>query len=300
MDQISKADKKINVSKVIIHLFFIILSAAFILPIFLVISISLSDESDILQFGYRLIPVQISTAAYDYIFRNPEQILNSYKITVFYSITGTLAGVFIMMMCAYTLTRKKFAYRGFISMYIFFTLLFNGGLVPSYILTTRYLHLQNTVWVLFVSGLVNVWFLFVLRALIQVIPESIVESAYIDGASEFRIFISLILPLSKPAIATVGLFVLLGYWNEWMTALLYIDKPKLFPLQYLLQKILQNLEAILRNMNKMPVSISEEFKVPSETVRMAMAIVAAGPMLVIMPFFQKYFVRGMTVGSVKG
>lgn len=301
MNSVTKTVKNnMSVSKALIHLFFVVLSAVFIVPILLVISISLSDENDIIKSGYKLLPMHISTTAYEYVFKNPEQIINSYKVTILYSFTGTAAGVFIMMMCAYTLSRKKFAYRGIISMYLFFTILFNGGLVPGYILTTQYLHLQNTIWVLILSGLVNVWYIFVFRALIQVIPESIVESAHMDGASEFRIFLSLIVPLSKPAIATVGLFVLLGYWNEWMTALLYIDRPRLYPLQYLLQKILQNLDAILRNMNKMPVAYSKEFKVPSETVRMAMAIIAAGPMLVIMPFFQKYFVRGMTIGSVKG
>jgi putative aldouronate transport system permease protein len=295
----TKANKK-NISNVFIHIFFVILSALFILPIVSVISISFSSENSIIDSGYKLLPKQFSTIAYEFVFRNPQQIIDSYKITLLFSLIGTLISVFIMLMCAYVLARKTFAYRKILSLFIFFTMLFNGGLVPSYILTTQYLKLQNTIWVLILSGLVNAWFIFVLRALIQEIPESIIESAYIDGAREFRIFISLIAPLSKPAIATVGLFVLLGYWNEWMVAILYIDNPKLFPLQYLLQRILQNLDMILRNMDKMPASYTKDFNVPSETVRMAMAVIAAGPMLFIMPFFQKYFVRGMTVGAVKG
>jgi putative aldouronate transport system permease protein len=179
-------------------------------------------------------------------------------------------------------------------------MIFNSGLVPTYILVTQHLHLRNTVAILILSGLVNVWYVFILRTFIQGINEAIIESAFIDGANEFRIFLSFILPLSKPAIATIGLFMMLRYWNDWMPALLYITKPELFPLQYLLQRTLQNLEEILKNMDKMPSNALKDFKVPSESIRMAMAVVAAGPMLFILPFFQKYFVRGMTIGAVKG
>jgi putative aldouronate transport system permease protein len=139
-----------------------------------------------------------------------------------------------------------------------------------------------------------------LRTFIQGIPESIIESALIDGASEYRIFASLIIPLSKPAIATIGLLNLFGYWNNWQTALLYIKEKELYPLQYLLQKIMMDIQAVIQNMDKLPREVIEEMDIPSETTRMALAVVAAGPMLIIMPFFQKYFVRGLTVGSVKG
>jgi putative aldouronate transport system permease protein len=205
-----------------------------------------------------------------------------------------------MMMCAYTLARKDFRFKRFISFVLFFTLLFNGGLIPSYILTTNFLHLQDTYWVMILSCLVNVWYIFILRTFIQGIPDSIIESALIDGARESRIFFSLIAPLSIPAIATIGLLNLFNYWNNWMTALLYIRNQDLYPLQYLLQKIMTDLQAFISNMNKLPPGMATNIDIPSETVRMALAVVAAGPMLVIMPFFQKYFVRGMTVGSVKG
>ena len=222
----------------------------------------------------------------------------AYRNSHFFAMLGTLISVFIMMMCA-ILARKSFSYRRQISFYLFFTMLFNGGMVPGYILTTQYLHLQDTMLILILSHLVNVWYIFIFRSFIQAIPESIIESALIDGASEFRIYTSLIIPLSKPAIATIGLMVLLAYWNEWMTALLYISNPKLYPLQYLLQKTLQNLQSMIQNMDRMSGNVSIAVNVPSETVRMALAVVAAGPMLFVMSFFQKYFVRGMTIGSVR-
>jgi putative aldouronate transport system permease protein len=179
-------------------------------------------------------------------------------------------------------------------------MLFNGGLIPKYILVTQYLHLGNSLGILLINDLVTVWYIFILRTFVQQIPEEILESAIMDGASEFRMFFHLILPLSKPAIATIGLFVLLRYWNDWTTPLIYISDPKLYPLQYLLQKILLDLQSILENMDKVPPSMLETEKIPGETVRMAFAIIAAGPMLFIMPFFQKYFVRGLTIGSIKG
>ncbi len=289
-----------NVSKILIHGVLIILSIIFIVPIVTVVSISMSSETDIMDFGYSLIPRTIDWSAYEYIFRTPQMILDAYQVTILVSVLGTVCSIFIMMMCAYALSRKQYRYRRILNFYLFFTMLFSGGMVPKYILMTQYLHLQNTLWVLIFSHLVNVWNLFILRTFIQGIPESMIESAEIDGASEFRIFISMILPLSKPAIATIGLFVLLGYWNEWQSAMLYISESKLYPLQYLLQRVMQNLQQIIQNMDKMSPTVLAQVDVPSETVRMALAVVAAGPMLFIMPFFQKYFVRGMTLGSVKG
>ena len=204
------------------------------------------------------------------------------------------------MMCAYVIARKGYKYRRVLSFYLFVTMIFGGGIVPKYIVVTQLLGLKNSVFILILNVMVNVWFIFILRAFIQDINEEIFEAATIDGASEFKIFKSIVVPLSKPALATFGLFMLLRYWNEWMTALLYIDDTELYPLQYLLQRILRDLDAILRNMDRMPPGAKDTYKVPSETVRMAMAVIATGPMLFIMPFFQKYFVRGMQLGSVKG
>lgn len=286
--------------KFIVHGFFFILTLIFLMPLLLLISISFSNETSIIDFGFRLIPAESSFEAYRFIFKNAEQIFRSYFVTILVTGIGTFVAMLIMLMCAYTLARKGFKYKRLLSLFIFFTMLFNGGLVPTFILMTRYLQLRNTIWALIFSAMVNVWHVFILRTFIQGISESIIESAIIDGASEFQVFTKIILPLSKPAIATIGLFTLLRYWNAWMPALLYITDAELYPLQYLLQKTLQNLQEVIKNMDKMPGIVGDDYKVPSESVRMAMAVIAAGPMLFILPFFQKYFVRGMTVGAVKG
>jgi len=283
-----------------IHSYFIILCVLFTLPIVAVVSVSLSSEADIVNWGYKLIPRTIDFSAYQYVFADPGQILNSYIVTLFTSIVGPTISVFIMLMFAYVLSRKIFKYRNAIAFIAFFTMLFNGGLIPKYILVTQYLHLGNTLGILLVNGLVTVWYMFILRTFIQQIPEEIMESAMIDGASEFRIFLSLVVPLSKPAIATIGLFILLHYWNDWMTPLIYVTDHKLYTLQYLLQRILLDLQEYTNNMNNLPSDMLDSSKIPGETIRMALAVVSAGPMLFIMPFFQKYFVRGLTVGSVKG
>ena len=280
--------------------FFILLSLVFIVPVFTMVSVSLSDEDVIINNGYSIIPEKISLEAYRFVFANPEKILTSYLVTILSSVAGSLLSLVIMMMVAYTLARKGYRFRGILAIYLFITMIFGGGIVSKYIIVTQLLGLKDSPLILVFNLLVNVWFVFVIRSFIMGINEAIFESAIIDGASEFRIFWSIVMPLSKPALATFGLFMLLAYWNEWMTALLYIENSKLYTLQYLLQKVLQDLEVILSNMDKMPPGAKDSYSVPTETVRMAMAVIATGPMLFIMPFFQKYFVRGMQLGSVKG
>lgn len=300
VSKLTKSKLKVSEDSYVAHVFFILLSIIFLVPLILLISVSFSSETSIIENGFKLIPAETSMEAYRFIFKNPDQIINSYFITTVITVIGTFIGMLIMLMCAYTLARKNFSYKKALSFFIFFTMLFNGGLVPTYILMTKYLHLRNTIWALIFSGMINVWHIFILRTFVQGISESIIESAIIDGASEFTVFLKIIVPLSKPSIATIGLFTLLRYWNAWMPALLYITDAQLYPLQYLLQKTLQSLQEVLKNMDKMPSIVGKDYKVPSESVRMAMAVVAAGPMLFILPFFQKYFVRGMTVGAVKG
>jgi putative aldouronate transport system permease protein len=292
--------KKNRVSKSFIYAFFIILSLMFIVPIIVMVSVSISDESYILESGYSIFPQKISFEAYKFVFANPEAIIRSYIVTASSSFLGAFISLLIMMMCAYPLARREFKIKQIVAFYLFFTMIFGGGIVPKYIVVTQILKLKNTYSILVLNVMVNVWFVFILRTFIKNINEAIFESATIDGASQFTVFWKIVMPLSKPAIATFGLFMLLRYWNEWMTALLYIDNSNLYPLQYLLQKILKDLEVVLRNMDKMPAGAKDNYKVPSESVRMAMAVIATRPMLFIMPFFQKYFVRGMQLGSVKG
>lgn len=203
-------------------------------------------------------------------------------------------------MFAYTVSRNELIGKRGISFYVVFTTLFGGGLVPYYILMTQWLHLQNTYAILILPQLGSVWYIFLLRTNFQDIPASLIESAIIDGAGHIRIFFSLILPLSTPVLATVAMFSVLGYWNEWFNAMLFITKDSLIPLQYLLQRILRLSEFLTSNMSKIPKNLISTTDMPKDSLKMTMVVVAAGPMLVAFPFFQKYFVRGITLGSVKG
>lgn len=285
----------------LIHILFILFSLLFVVPFLLVIAISLSNEQDIISDGYRLIPQTFDLTAYRVVFENSAQMANSYLVTTFQAGFGTLASVFIMSLCAYPLSRATFRWRGPITFFIFFTMLFGGGLIPAYILNTQYLGLGNTVWIYILPSLANAFHIIIFRTFFQGLPTSIIESAKMDGAGEFRIYWQMILPISKPVIATLALLNVLGKWNEWFTALIYIRDTDLYTLQYLLQRILQKVEFIRQIADEMPAGVDPEtFKLPTETVRFAMAVIAAGPLLVVFPFFQKYFAKGLTIGSVKG
>lgn len=288
--------------QLIINIFFILFSLSFILPILLILAVSLSNEKDLVEYGYRLIPKRIDFTAYKYVFNNPRQIINSYQVTIFFTFLGTLLSVFIMSLCAYPLSRKGYKYKNQVTFFIFFTMLFGGGLVPTYILITQYLNLGNTIWVYIVPSLANAFHIIILRTFFQALPDSLIESAQIDGAKELRIFLQIILPLSKPVLATIAVFGILQRWNDWFTAMMYIRNPKLFSLQYLLQKVLMEVGFLQNNFNRLPpgVDIEKVSKIPTESMRMAMCIIVAGPVLFVFPFFQKYFTKGLTVGAVKG
>lgn len=211
-----------------------------------------------------------------------------------------ILGVLLMAMIAYPLSKRNMKGKRAISFYLYFTMLFNGGLVPTYILITQYLHLDDTIWVYILPGLISPWYVFMMRTFFQGIPEEIFESARIDGASQYNIFFRFVLPLSKPVLATIALFLFLGQWNNWYTAMLYINQREdLVSLQYLLQRIMQNID-LLQNSDMLSNQLISVQDIPSESARMAMAIIVAGPALVIFPFFQKYFTKGLTVGAVKG
>lgn len=285
------------------HLFFCLVALSFLIPFAFVISISFSNEELLNQFGYKLIPMQWDLSGYEYVFSNMQQLVDAYKVTTFISILGTILSLIIMSMAAYSLAMPSFRYRRQITFIIFFTMLFNGGLIPTYILNTQYLNLQDSIWVYILPSLANAWSIIVLRTFFQGLPISCVESARIDGASEFRVFGQIILPLSKPAIASIGLLTLLGKWNDWYTCLIYIEDKKLYTLQYLLQRILMDAEfvnSIALNAPGGMIDVQSMIQLPTESMRFAMCIIAAGPMLVIFPFFQKYFTRGLTIGAVKG
>ncbi len=290
--------RKKNIKEYLITIFFTLLSGLVIIPLILLISTSLSSEADIAQYGYAFIPKKFDLTAYEYIFRNPKQIVDAYKVTIIFTVVSMFLSLLLMSMIAYALSRKDFKGKRFVSLYLYFTTMFSGGLVPVYILITQYLHLQDTIWVYIIPSLIAPFNVFMIRTNFQSLPSELTESALIDGAGEYRIFFKIILPLSKPTLATIALFVFLGKWNDWNTSMLYINnRDDLISLQYLLQKLMNNIE-LLKDENISAYTMNME--IPAETVRMAMAVAAAGPVLVIFPFFQKYFTKGMTVGSVKG
>jgi putative aldouronate transport system permease protein len=229
-----------------------------------------------------------------------DEIIRAYGVTTFTTFVGTFLSVLVMALCAYPLSRPDFKWRYPLTFFIFFTMLFGGGLIPTYIVITKYYGLGDTIWVYILPSLANAFQIIIFRTFFAGLPFSLIESAKLDGASELKIFFKIILPLSKPAIATIGLFNVLGRWNEWMTALIYIRDDKLYTLQFLLQRILMEVEYINNIATELSVDFGSTMDVPTETVRFAMAIVAAGPMLFVFPFFQKYFAKGLTIGGVKG
>lgn len=291
-----------NGAGVLINLFFCIISLLFILPFVLIIAASFTDETALMEQGYKFIPSVFSVEAYKYVFRSPEKLIDAYKVTIIFSAVTTVLAVIIMSMAAYPLSKQNYKYKKIVTFFIFFTMLFSGGLVPTYIWITRYLRLGDTIWVYILPFLVNAFHIIVIRTFFQGLPQSMTEAAKIDGASELQIFFKIVLPLSKPVIATISLLTLLSRWNDWNTALIYIKSSNLYSLQYLLQKILREAEFVKNMAESTPVAgiDFDTSNLPSVTIRFAMCMVAAGPMLVVFPFFQKYFAKGLTVGAVKG
>lgn len=284
------------IGNILINIFMILTSIGCIIPFLIVISASFTDERSIIENGYFIYPRVFSILAYRYILGDPTQILQAYGVTIFITAAGTILSLLVSSCFAYVLSRKDFPYRGKMSLFLFITMLFNGGLVPTYILVAQVLHLKNTLLSLILPYLIIPFFVLLLRTYFSEIPFSLIESAKIEGANEMIILFKVVIPLSLPAIATVGLFIVLMYWNDWWLALLYIDDSKLNPLQYLLYLIMQNLNA----MRLVPQQGMIKQQLPGENARMAMAVLAIGPIIFAFMFVQKYFVSGLTVGAIKG
>ncbi|AIQ77129.1 MULTISPECIES: carbohydrate ABC transporter permease [Paenibacillus] len=276
----------------------IFLSVLCIFPFILVVSSSFTEETKILTDGYQFIPTAFSTEAYSILFKYPEQMIQAYIVTIGVTILGTVLGLFLTSMTAYALSRKDFKWRNKFSFFFFFTTLFSGGLVPWYLLMVNYLHMKDTLMALVVPMMLNVFYIIVMKSFMGSIPEAIVESAKIDGAGDFKIYARLILPLSKPALATIGLFLALAYWNDWYNALLFVSNENLMPLQYYLYKMLGNMDGMRKAM--MGAGAVVTTSIPTESLKMAMTVVATGPILLAYPFVQRYFVQGLTIGAVKG
>ena len=276
-----------------------ILAVCCLLPFLLVLSGSFSDQTSILTHGYQLIPETFSLDAYTTLFKIPGELLRAYAVTIFVTFTGTFLGLFLTSMAAYVLSSKSFRYRNQVSFFFYFTSIFGGGLVPWYIFNTKYLHFHNSIISLILPILVNVTYLLILKSYMSSIPDALYESAKLDGANDFTIYLHIALPLCKAGLATVGLFIALNYWNDWYNAMLFLDEGRsdLYPLQYFLNNILAKAQAISAAAARSGLPMSE---VPSEPMKLAMTVVATGPIILLYPFLQKYFVKGVTIGAVKG
>jgi len=286
------------IGRLLLNLVLLAFSLFCLVPFLVVISASLSTEVAIGKYGYTLFPKEFSLLAYEMVFVQASSVMRAYGVSALVTVVGTSLSMLIMALMAYAISRRTFQLRQGIAFYIFFTMLFSGGLVPFYILVTQYLHLKNTLWALILPGLVSGWWVLVLRTFFQDIPEELLDAAKIDGAGEWRIFFQIAVPLSTPGLATIALFTMLGFWNDFYSALLFIDKGALYPIQYLLWVILQSAEWLQRT--EQAQLSGARTQVPILPMRMAMAVLAIGPIAFGYLFVQKYLVRGIRLGSLKG
>ncbi len=295
----AKRRKPFQWGQCILHIVFIAACLTYILPFLLVVSISLSNEADLIKYGYSLIPRNFTTLSYRAVFKNPTQIVNSYLVTAEFSLLSMALMLLVQSMCAYAISRTNFKYRKAVTFLLFFTMLFSGGMVPSYVINSKYLGLKDSFWIYVLPTLVSAWNIFVMRTNFKQLPDGLIEAAKIDGASETRICFQIVLPLCVPVLATLAFNFFVNQWNSWTTTMIYITSPRLYSLQYLLQKILAEAEFLKQMADMGTISENTEL-MPTDSLTYAMAMVAAGPVLVVFPLFQKYFVKGMTIGSVKG
>ncbi|WP_248930630.1 carbohydrate ABC transporter permease [Paenibacillus hamazuiensis] len=284
------------------HIVMGLFSVTCLLPFILLAMSSITEEKTIFQNGYSFFPKQFSFAAYEYLWQQSSLIFNAYGITVLVTLVGTTASLLITSMLAYPLSRRDLPGGMFFAFLLFFTLLFNGGLVPTYLIYTQVFHIKNTIWALIVPGLLmNGFNVLLMRTFFMTtVPVPVLEAASMDGASEFKMYYKIVMPLSLPILATVGLFQGLAYWNDWNNGLIYVTDPKLFSLQNVLNRIMSDIQFLASNSEASAQAGTAIAQLPSETFRMAIAVIAVVPILITYPFFQKYFIKGMTIGAVKG
>jgi putative aldouronate transport system permease protein len=295
---VSKKNTSLRIFNIMGYSMITILAVISVIPFLMIISSSVTAERSILRDGYSLIPREFSTQAYEKIFGFPDDVIKAYAITIFNTVAGAVTGLFLTSMTAYVLSRKHFAWRNKFSFFFYFTTLFSGGIVPWYILCVRYLHFKDIPMVAQVAPyLLSVFNILIIKSFIQSIPDAITESAKIDGAGDFRIYIQLIIPLSKPVLASIALFIAIGYWNDWYLSFMFVENSSYYSLQFYLYKILSAAEALARISSLSGNHVGE---MPKENVKMAMAVIATGPIILLYPFLQKYFVKGLTIGAVKG
>ena len=276
-----------------------ILVTVTLLPILLIIIASFTKESVLLRDGYSFLPKELSLDAYVYILRQGATIFRAYGVTILVTVVGTVLSVLITTTLAYPMSKRSFKFSRPLSFFVFFTMLFSGGIVPSYIMWTNYFHIKNTIWALILPNyLVSAFNVILVKNFYQNnIPVSLLEAAELDGASEMQTFVKLVFPMARPVVATISLFTGLCYWNDWTNGLYYVDRAKLYSIQQLLMKIMNNIEALKANANLVGTAAVQ---LPGTSVRMAIAFIGILPILLIYPFVQKYLVEGVVIGAVKG
>lgn len=282
------------------HIILICFALFCIIPFVLLISASFTDQNTIIAKGYNFFPQVFSWDAYVYLSQRGSDIARAYGVSIFVTIVGTTVGLAITTLLAYPLSRKETPHRNLIMFLVFFTMLFNGGLIPTYLVYTQLFDLKNTIWALIVPGLLtNAYYILLARTFFQTsVPPELIESSQLDGAGEYRTLWSIVLPISTPILATIGMFTCIMYWNDWTNGMVYITDPQFFSLQNLLNRIMQDIQFITNNMSVQAGGLTEQ--IPSDSVKMAMAAIGAIPILIAYPFFQKYFVKGIMIGAVKG
>ena len=277
-----------------------LLALVCILPMILVVIVSFSSEQSIFENGYSFFPSEFSLAAYEYFLKLGDQIFRSYGISLFVTVFGSLFSLTVTAMFAYVLSRPDYRYGRLFTLLLLFTMLFNGGLVPGYMVNTQLLGLRDSVWALIFPMSLNAFYVVVLRTFFKSIPLEIIEAARIDGAGEFRTFAKVVLPLSKPGLATIGLFTVIAYWNDWFLGMLYMFETKNYPIQTLLQSMQNSMEALSQSSSNALEYAEMAKNAPTDSGRMALTVMVVLPVMLAYPFFQKYFVKGLTVGGVKG
>lgn len=290
-----------KLQQTLMHLFMIILVLCCVLPFLLMVMASFTEEQTLIRNGYSFFPKKFSLETYRYIFRSANTIFKGYFMTIFVTVVGTLCNISMTVLFAYPLSRKDLPYRSGLSFFLFFTMLFNGGLVPTYMMYANTFHIKNTIWALIIPSLMmNAFYVIMMRSFFtSSIPDSLIEAAKLDGASEMKILTRVILPLSKPMLVTLVLMVGLNYWNDWMNGMYYVNDNSLNTIQMILNNMIQNVEFLSRSASVLGADAAN-IKMPTVGIRMGIAVIAVLPVMVIYPFLQKYFVKGIVVGGVKG
>ena len=297
--------KEERIFQIIGNILMMLAALAAIIPLILLVSSSFTENNALIKYGYRFFPTVFSTEAYSYVFSTGNSVLRAYFVSFLLTAVGTVVSLIITTMLAYPLARQGMPFRGVLTFLVFFTMLFNGGLVPTYINYTNVFHIKNTFWAILIPGLLmNAYNVLLTKSyFVTGVPSEILEAASIDGASEFKTFVSIALPMAKPIIATIGMFVGIAYWNDWNNGIVYLTSTggsQWYSIQSLLYQIMNNIQYLAQNAENISTAQEGLASIPAASVRMAMAVMGVLPIVVIYPFIQNNFVKGITLGGVKG